>query len=147
LLIAHDTTRHDTDRASTDATTINIVPLDTSLKKRIVDLLSTVQCNGERAYSTAFLIGIGSPLPIFTSWSVAWSSTQTRAKFYLSSSTTGKDRLVNNNSDFSVTSNGLESSYVAQMPDAKLVPTTAFALVPGIICSLNSKSSVLLPHD
>lgn len=135
---------HTNDGASTDATSINIVPLDTSLKKRIVDLLSTVQCNGERAYSTAFLIGIGSPLPIFTSWSVAWSSAQTRAKFYLSSSTTGKDRLVNNNSDFSVTSNGLESSYVTQMPDAEIVPTTAFALVPAYnVPELKDKTLVL----
>ena len=134
-------------RASEGATQINVAPLPVSFRKKLISLLGDVQCNDKQAYSTSFLIGTGTQIGLFTSWSVAWSSTQTRAKFYLSSSTTGKDRLVNNNSDFSVTSNGLESSYVAQMPDAELVPTTAFALVPGIIFSLNSKSSVLLPHD
>jgi hypothetical protein len=110
---------------------INVAPLDVSLRKRLIDILATVQCNGEEAYASEFLIGIGTPLPVFPAWANAWGSANRKAKYYDASSLQAKEDLVTYVEDFGVTSNGMAQTYYDRMPDVALFPATVFALVPG----------------
>jgi len=113
------------------AMNINIAPMAFTLRKRLLGLLNSVNCNGQRAYSTAHLIGSGSPLSIFSSWAVSWSVQQTRMKYYLGTSADAKEQVSTCDVDFGVVGDGLSDQWYARMPDAGLMPVIAYALVPG----------------
>jgi hypothetical protein len=121
----------DNNRASTEATKINVAPLDVSLRERLVSLLNTVRCNGQQAYSTAYLIGLGAPLSLITSWSVAWSSLDTKMKYYVGTSYDAKQQLRTYDVDFGLVNDGLSEEWVGQMSDAALLPMAAYAMAPG----------------
>jgi hypothetical protein len=110
---------------------LNFVPLDVTYRKKLVDLLSTVQCNGAQAYTTAYLLGSGPALPLYTSFAVARSSTTTKVKFFETTANAAKQQLITYDSDFGATNNGLSNSWIKQMPDSTFLPVTAFAIVPG----------------
>jgi hypothetical protein len=110
---------------------LNFVPLDVTYRKKLIDLLATVRCNGAQAYTTNFLLGSGPSLPLYTSFAVARSSTTTKLKFYETTANGAKQQLITYDSDFGATNNGLSSSWVSQMRDAALLPVTVFAVVPG----------------
>jgi hypothetical protein len=110
---------------------LNFVPLDVTYRKKLIDLLATVRCNGAQAYTTNFLVGSGPSLPLYTSFAVARSSTTTKLKFYQTTANAAKQQLITYDSDFGATNNGLSSSWVSQMRDAALLPVTVFAVVPG----------------
>lgn len=118
-------------RASIEATKINVAPLDVSLRERLVSLLNTVRCNGQQAYSTAYLIGLGAPLSLITSWSVAWSSLDTKMKYYVGTSYDAKQQLKTYDVDFGLVNDGLSEEWVGQMSDAALMPMAAYAMAPG----------------
>lgn len=48
---------HTNEEASTVAIETSVAPLDVSLRKKLINLLNTVQCNGEEAFSTSVLGG------------------------------------------------------------------------------------------
>lgn len=127
-------------RASIEATKINVAPLDVSLRERLVSLLNTVRCNGQQAYSTAYLIGLGAPLSLITSWSVAWSSLDTKMKYYVGTSYDAKQQLKTYDVDFGLVNDGLSEEWVGQMSDATLMPMAAYAMAPGA-CLLRFFSS------
>jgi hypothetical protein len=114
-----------------------VAPLDVSLRKRLVSLLNTVRCNGQQAYSTAYLIGLGAPLSLITSWSVAWSSLDTKMKYYVGTSNDAKQQLKTYDVDFGLVNDGLSEEWVGQMSDAALMPMAAYAMAPGA-CLLRS---------
>jgi ABC-type phosphate transport system substrate-binding protein len=117
-----------------------VAPLDVSLRERLIDLTSTVRCNGQQAYTTSYLVGTGTPLPLVTSWAVAWSSQESKIKFYESTSRVGKTLLVEGNVDFGVVSDGLSSDLIERDSDVALMPITAYALVPGTLVSLRARA-------
>ena len=53
-----------TSSASQALLDLNFVPLDVTLRKRLIDLLNTVACNNEQAYTTNYLVGVGTPVSI-----------------------------------------------------------------------------------
>lgn len=118
-------------RASTAATNLNVVPLALGLHKRIIDLLGTVQCNGEQAFSVPYLVGAGSPITVVRTWTSAWSSATTAVEYYQASSNQAKQQLVTYNEDFGIISTGLSADWYAQMEDAVLLPLTVYAATPG----------------
>jgi hypothetical protein len=117
--------------ASSAAVAINVAPLDVSLRMRAIALLNTVQCNGQPAFEKSFLIGIGTPLPLWIQWGISWSSATTGVKYYQENSAIGKEHLAQYNEDFGVTTNGLSADSYELMDDAALLPATALAVVPG----------------
>jgi hypothetical protein len=66
--------------ASTAAEALNVAPLDVSLRMKLIALLNTIQCNNQPAFTKSFLIGIGTPLPLWVSWGVSWSSSTSGLK-------------------------------------------------------------------
>jgi hypothetical protein len=110
---------------------VGVAPLPVSFRKKLVNKLGTVLCNGEKAYTSSFLIGVGTQITLFTSWAVAWSTEATTMKYYQSLSSTAKDQLVTFDEDYGVVSNGLARSYYDLMPDVAIMPAAAYAVVPG----------------
>lgn len=101
------------------------------MRKRLVDLLRKVTCNGRNAYNTAFIVSAGSPLSIFTSWSVGWTAGRTHAKYYSSTSMEARTLLRRYDVDYAVTTNGLSRLEAAMMPDAVVLPLTFSAIALG----------------
>jgi hypothetical protein len=112
---------------------VNVAPLPVSFRKKLVSLLSTVNCNGEKAYTSSFLIGVGTQITLFTSWAVSWSTDTTTMKYYQSLSSIAKDQLFTLDEDYGVVSNGLSASDYELMPDVAIMPAAAYAVVPGIL--------------
>lgn len=113
---------------------LNFVPLDVTLRKRLIDLLNTVACNNEQAYTTNYLVGVGPALPLYTGWSVARSSSlDNKVKYYLASaSTEAPEQLASYDSDFGASNSGVNSSWLSTIPDLAVLPITAYATVPGM---------------
>jgi len=141
--VTHESTRHDTSRTRTIALTaqhsasqalidLNFVPLDVTLRKRLIDLLNTVVCNNRQVYTTDYLVGVGPSLPLYTAWAVARGSTDVKVKYYLASATTeAAQQLASHDTDFGATDSGLPGSRYSLAPDIALLPVTAYAAVPG----------------
>lgn len=110
------------------ATKLKIAPTDITLAKVIIDAMRGVQCNNEPIFTTSFLIGGGTPLPLLTSWAVARSSASSKVKYYSSTSDGVKPLVQDYNLDFGVVGNALSSTWYARMPDVALVPITAFSI-------------------
>jgi hypothetical protein len=113
------------------ATTSNYAPLDVSLRKAVIDALAGISCRGEQAYKTAYLVGAGAPIPLYTAWSVARTSATNKMKFYQTSSTEAKQQLSQYNLHFGISSNGLSEDWYTEMPDVALMPSSVYAFVPG----------------
>jgi ABC-type phosphate transport system substrate-binding protein len=118
-------------RASVLATSSGSVPIDESLRKNVLDLLTHVQCNGERALAASYLIGAGPPLPVYTAWTVAQSTTAATIKYFEAASSQAKQQLLTFDEQFGATSNGLEAEWYSSIPDVALVPATIYAIVPA----------------
>lgn len=110
---------------------MNFVPLDVSLRKGVIDALSTMKCRGQLAFTSAYLVGSGTGLSLFTAWSVARASSTSKMKYYESSSDEAKRQLTNYDLHYGATSNGLSTEWITQMPDVELMPSAVYALVPG----------------
>ncbi len=130
-------------RASRAADSVNFVPLDVSLRKGVIDALSTMKCRGQLAFTSAYLVGSGTGLSLFTAWSVARASSTSKMKYYESSSEEAKRQLANYDLHYGATSNGLSTEWITQMPDVELMPSAVYALVPGT--PFHHRSAILLP--
>jgi hypothetical protein len=110
---------------------VDFVPLNVSLRKRLIDRLVSVQCNGQKAVTTPYLIGIGPALPLYTSWAVAQSGLSAKVKYYVSTSKEAKKNLATGDEDFGTTNDGLSARWLGVMDDVALMPAAAFAIAPG----------------
>jgi hypothetical protein len=126
---------------------LNFAPLHVTYRRKLLDLLSAVECNGAQAFSTAFLLGSGPSLPLYTSFAVARSSTTSKIKFYDSADEVGKLQLVSYDSDFGATDSGLSSSWYNRIPDVAILPVTAFAIVPGFHIPELAGETLVLDYD
>jgi hypothetical protein len=109
-----------------------VAPLDIVLRKKIIKLLGTVQCNGVEAFTTSFLVGVGAEMSLMTSWQVSWSTDLAKLKYYQETSTVAKQQLQEFNSDFGVSTNALTEEWKQLIEDVAQMPTAAFALAPGM---------------
>jgi hypothetical protein len=108
-----------------------VAPLDVSLRMKLIALLNTIKCNSQPAFTKSFLVGIGTTLPLWVTYGLSWSSATTGLKFYQPGSAASRQELLEGNSDFGVTVNGVPTSYYAQVPDVGLLPAVALGIVPG----------------
>jgi hypothetical protein len=115
-----------------------------SLRKRLIDLLGAVQCNGQRAHSAEYLVGLGAPLSLYTAWSVAYSSLEVKAKYFAVARSA--DLIANGDADFASTSNWAPSLWPnGTLDDIAFVPVTAVAVAPGTPShSLRSRAAISL---
>jgi hypothetical protein len=121
---------------------VDFVPLNVSLRKRLIDRLVSVQCNGQKAVTTPYLIGIGPALPLYTSWSVAQSGLSAKVKYYVSTSKEAKKNLATGDEDFGTTNDGLSARWLSLMNDVALMPAAAFAIAPGAYMTI-----LRIPHN
>jgi hypothetical protein len=98
-------------------------------RERLIDLLGTVKCNGQKAHSAEYLIGMGSPISLYTAWAVAYSSVTVKIKYFATTSAQAEQLLAHDDVDFSATNNGATEH--CNIPDAALMPFTAVAMTPG----------------
>ncbi|BBI30152.1 Ser/Thr protein kinase [Acanthamoeba castellanii medusavirus] len=118
--------------AATVATELQMAPLDPNIKKRMLDRLETIKCNGKQSYRNKFVVGYGAQVSMFSEWVPKWNSLETTIDYYETASREAVDLQINYSGDFGVTINGAESVYSTQsMPDLASVPLVAFAIVPA----------------
>jgi hypothetical protein len=110
---------------------VDFVPLNVSLRKRLIDRLTSVQCNGQKAVTTPYLIGIGPALPLYTSWAVAQSGLASKVKYYASTSKEAKENLASHDEDFGTTNDGLSPKWLSLISDVAIMPAAVFAIAPG----------------
>nr|UMO80026.1 Serine/threonine protein kinase [Pandoravirus aubagnensis] len=139
---------HTNDGATKAMAALRFAPLDSSLKKRVVDSLENVLCNYAVSFETDFLIGYGAPLSALTAWVNLWSSTATTAGYYETASADAVAVQSDYGGDFGVTILGARGSVgqstsatsstlpraavdVFAVQDLAVVPLAAFALVPA----------------
>jgi phosphate transport system substrate-binding protein len=58
------------------------VPLDIAYRRTLIDTLSSVMCHDNRATTSAYVIGMGGPLPVYTSWASSYTDDTFRMKYY-----------------------------------------------------------------
>jgi hypothetical protein len=104
-----------------------VAPLSERLRERVLDLLRQVRCNGNQAYTTAYLTGIGAPLPVFSSWAVSWSTQALRMKYFSGMSADARLQVPTFEVDFGVVTDGLTDGAA----DIVLAPLVASAIVPS----------------
>jgi hypothetical protein len=102
-----------------------------SLRKYIIDRFNDIECNGEKVASTSYLIGTGPPLPLYSAWTVAFSTAQATFKYFSSTSLQAKEQLIAFGEQFGTTSTGLEARWYEAIDDVALLPATIYAVVPG----------------
>jgi hypothetical protein len=130
------TTAH---RASALAIENGAVPIDVSLRKSIIEAFVRVQCNGEMASDTSYLIGTGPQLPIYSAWMAAYSTAEAKFTYFESTSLQAKQQLQSYDEHFGTTGDGLEEMWYAAINDVALTPVIIYALGPGV-CTLLSIS-------
>lgn len=150
---------HTNDGATKAMAALRFAPLDSSLKKRVVDSLESVLCNYAVSFETDFLIGYGAPLSALTAWVNLWSSTATTAGYYETASADAVAVQSDYGGDFGVTILGARGS-VGQstsalrgaavdafaVQDLAVVPLAAFALVPAYNVPSLTRTLVLDAH-
>jgi hypothetical protein len=102
-------------------------PLAQFLRVRLIDWLSTVLCNGQRALSSQYLIGTGAPLSLHTAWSVAYSSGEVKVKYFVATAVEARENMA----DFVASNNGADLDMRSLVPDVAFMPATAVAIAPG----------------
>jgi hypothetical protein len=105
--------------------------LSLSLRKALINLLGTVQCNGESAFKKPYVIGAGSPVSLMRTLAGVWSTSAAVIEYYPASSTVAKQQLVDLTEHFGVVSTGLSTEWTDQVPDMTLMPAFAYAMSPG----------------
>jgi hypothetical protein len=70
------------DQAISAVSDMGYMPLAFAYRSKLIDLLGRITCNGDQALPTAYLLGLGSGLPVYTDWSLTYSNTQTNLKIY-----------------------------------------------------------------
>lgn len=115
--------------ASTVATELQMAPLDPNIKKRMLDRLETIKCNGKQSYRNKFVVGYGAQVSLFNEWVPKWNSLATTIDYHETQSREAVDLLINYSGDFGVTVTGAEPS--PAMPDLDAVPLVAFSIVPA----------------
>jgi hypothetical protein len=111
-----------------------VAPLSERLRERVLDLLRQVQCNGNQAYTTAYLAGIGAPLPVFSSWAASWSTQALRMKYFNGTSADAREQVPHCEVEFGVVTDGLTGGTA----DIVLAPLVASAIVPSTSSAFSS---------
>jgi hypothetical protein len=113
------------------ATENNVVPLDVGLRKKLINLLNDVQCNGEGAFSTSVLVSAGAQLTLMNTWASSWSSARRKLEYYQNTGAVAKAQLASYNIDFGVSGDALGDGWDKVLQDADVIPLAALPLVPG----------------
>ncbi len=76
------------DQASKVGQSLGHAGLAYSWVKRIMDVAGTIYCNNQLAFSTAVLIGMGGPFPVYDNWADEFPTSTFELKYF--TSTTGE---------------------------------------------------------
>jgi ABC-type phosphate transport system substrate-binding protein len=111
---------------------VAFAPLTNPYKRRLIDEMYKITCDGRPALSTPVLIGMGEPFFVFTSWAEAFTSTSFSMKyFHATDGSATKQELAFRDIDYGVSSSALSPAQQALVPDAQGVAAIAYALVPA----------------
>ena len=58
------------------------IPLDIAYRRYLIDVMGTITCNGDRASSSAYVLGLGGPLPVYTAWASEYTDTALKLKYF-----------------------------------------------------------------
>ncbi len=70
------------DYAVTLAQNEGFVSLDIAYRRRLMDTLGTITCDDVRATSSAYVIGLGAPQPVYTAWAAEYRQSNFKMKFF-----------------------------------------------------------------
>lgn len=121
------------DQAAQVATDLGYVSLLDPYRKRFIDALGTITCQGSTVLSTAYLLGYGFSLPIFDDWVRDDSSGDFQAKYFARSDATSDslyEDLALGDVDFGGFPTALASA-TGKMAYIKAIPVCTYSVVPG----------------
>lgn len=151
------------DQAAATANSLGYASLSTVFKRRLIDALGTVICNGQQSLSTAFLLGSGAPFSVMQAWAENYQADQLTVKYFAANTQAGIDsmaagafppltaslsppltsHLAPGDVDFGTTSTTLTPAEQALMPDVQTAPVFGFAYVAAynvrvLLCRLEA---------
>jgi ABC-type phosphate transport system substrate-binding protein len=117
------------DYAVTLAQGASYVALDIAYRRKLIDTLGSITCDGLRATTSAYVIGLGGPVPVYTSWVSEYTDSSLRLKYYAGDALTATKYMQSGDLDFGSTVVPLSPTTLAPMPDVVAVKTCAHAYV------------------
>jgi hypothetical protein len=145
-LIAQQLTNQLTRASSLATESYGLVPIDVSLRKNLLNLFTSIRCNNATAINTAYVIGAGPPLPIFTAWAADQSTSQVVIKYYEDTTEIASTMLYDFDEEFGTSMTGLAAQWYTSIPDIVLAPAAVFGMVPSTSLAV-ILSSFLGPVD
>jgi ABC-type phosphate transport system substrate-binding protein len=82
------------DQAASAANTLGYTTLSTMYKRRLIDELGTIICNGQQALSTAFILGSGAPFSVMQAWANSYQASQLTVKYNAVSTQAGINAMA-----------------------------------------------------
>jgi ABC-type phosphate transport system substrate-binding protein len=128
------TTRHHRTQLNAKATAVASSLGDTSLinayRRRLIEAMGTIYCNGQKAFKTAVLLGMGPPYTIYYTWVANYPSTAFKVQYTSAVSQTAITEMAAGDIDYAAISTELTTAQKQLMPDAEGVPTIGYGILP-----------------
>lgn len=115
------------DYAVTLAQSASYVALDIAYRRTLIDTLGSITCDGLRAITSSYVIGLGGPLPVYSSWVSEYTDSSLRLKYYSGDALTATRYMQSGDIDFGSTVVPLSAETLQPMPDVVAVKTCAHA--------------------
>jgi hypothetical protein len=142
-------------KATAVASSLGDTSLINAYRRRLIDAMGTIYCNGAKAFDTAVLLGMGPPYTIYYTWVADYPSTTFKVQYSSAVSQTAitemaagtcvsertiawSDELLTGiilagwtgDIDFAAISTELTTAQKQLMPDAEGVPVIGYGILP-----------------
>ena len=68
-------------KATAVASSLGYTSLINAYRRRLIDAMGTIYCNGQKAFKTAVLLGMGAPYTIYYNWVANYPSTAFKVQY------------------------------------------------------------------
>ncbi|ELR25267.1 uncharacterized protein ACA1_290310 [Acanthamoeba castellanii str. Neff] len=117
-------------KASAVASSLGDTALINAYRRRLIDTMGTIYCNGQKAFKTAVLLGMGPPYTIYYTWVANYPSTAFKVQYTSAVSQTAITEMAAGDIDYAAISTELTAAQKQLMPDAEGVPTIGYGILP-----------------
>lgn len=120
-------------QASNAANNMGYVIQPVFIRRLTIDLMGTIMCNNNTAFTTAVLIGSGVINPVFTGWANAYQTnyklgSTITVNYIVDGSKAPKAEIANGTIDYSSSNADLSAAEKLQSPDIAVLPVGVYAI-------------------
>jgi hypothetical protein len=135
------------------ASSLGYTSLINAYRRRLIDAMGTIYCNGQKAFKTAVLLGMGAPYTIYYNWVANYPSTAFKVQYTAVVSQTAFNEMAAGTTahctrahlwvetqwcvewgagdiDFAALATALTPAQKALVPDGEGVPTIGYGILP-----------------